>query len=240
MYCVHWNTRKARLARKSRADSRPATGRSWKPDRSARAGQGSGARRGGGGEPRGWRARPAHVSRPPRPAPPAQRPHPSGSGTRPPAAGCCPPRSRRSAPAARTPPGAPGRRAWRTGPSACRTPPSCGAGALRPGRGPRPPRSPAGLSLRSGGLRVPGWGAGPRLPGGPTLWPPLPRGQQAGPREAPPPLAFSFLLEATACPQGDSEVVPWALLVPGPAPSRPLSWGLTRWRSPPPCTPHEE
>lgn len=31
MYCVHWNTRKARLARKSRADSRPATGRSWKP-----------------------------------------------------------------------------------------------------------------------------------------------------------------------------------------------------------------
>lgn len=31
MYCVHWKTRKARLARKSRADSRPATGRSWKP-----------------------------------------------------------------------------------------------------------------------------------------------------------------------------------------------------------------
>lgn len=31
IYCVHWNTRKARLARKSRADNRPATGRSWKP-----------------------------------------------------------------------------------------------------------------------------------------------------------------------------------------------------------------
>lgn len=31
MYCVHWKTRKARLARKSRADSRPATGRSWNP-----------------------------------------------------------------------------------------------------------------------------------------------------------------------------------------------------------------
>lgn len=36
IYWVHWNTRKARLARKSRADSRPATGRSWKPVRSAR------------------------------------------------------------------------------------------------------------------------------------------------------------------------------------------------------------
>jgi len=32
MYCVHWKTRNARLARKSRALSRPATGRSWKPD----------------------------------------------------------------------------------------------------------------------------------------------------------------------------------------------------------------
>lgn len=31
MYCVHWNTLNARLARKSRADSRPTTGRSWKP-----------------------------------------------------------------------------------------------------------------------------------------------------------------------------------------------------------------
>ncbi len=31
MYCVHWNTLKAKLLRKSRADSRPATGRSWKP-----------------------------------------------------------------------------------------------------------------------------------------------------------------------------------------------------------------
>ncbi|TNN41798.1 hypothetical protein EYF80_048043 [Liparis tanakae] len=31
MYCVHWNTRKARLLRKSLADSRPATGRSWNP-----------------------------------------------------------------------------------------------------------------------------------------------------------------------------------------------------------------
>lgn len=44
MYWVHWNTRKARLARKSRADSRPATGRSWKPVRSAGAmGSGQGA-----------------------------------------------------------------------------------------------------------------------------------------------------------------------------------------------------
>ena len=33
MYCVHWNTRNARLARKSRALSSPATGRSWKPVR---------------------------------------------------------------------------------------------------------------------------------------------------------------------------------------------------------------
>lgn len=31
MYCVHWNTLKAKLARKSLADRRPATGRSWKP-----------------------------------------------------------------------------------------------------------------------------------------------------------------------------------------------------------------
>ena len=31
MYCVHWNTLKAKLLRKSLADSRPATGRSWKP-----------------------------------------------------------------------------------------------------------------------------------------------------------------------------------------------------------------
>lgn len=35
MYCVHWNTRKARLLRKSLADSRPATGRNWKPVLSA-------------------------------------------------------------------------------------------------------------------------------------------------------------------------------------------------------------
>lgn len=50
MYWVHWNTRKARLARKSRADSRPATGRSWKPVRSARAmGGGQLARQVGGG-----------------------------------------------------------------------------------------------------------------------------------------------------------------------------------------------
>lgn len=31
MYCVHWKTLKARLLRKSLADNRPATGRSWKP-----------------------------------------------------------------------------------------------------------------------------------------------------------------------------------------------------------------
>ena len=31
MYWVHWKTRKARLARKSLAESRPAAGRSWKP-----------------------------------------------------------------------------------------------------------------------------------------------------------------------------------------------------------------
>lgn len=37
MYCVHWNTLKARLLRKSRADSRPATGRSWKPVFSGRS-----------------------------------------------------------------------------------------------------------------------------------------------------------------------------------------------------------
>ncbi len=35
MYWVHWNTRKARLDRKSRANNRPATGRSWKPERPA-------------------------------------------------------------------------------------------------------------------------------------------------------------------------------------------------------------
>lgn len=35
MYCVHWNTRKAKLLRKSLADSRPATGRNWKPVLSA-------------------------------------------------------------------------------------------------------------------------------------------------------------------------------------------------------------
>lgn len=30
-YCVHWNTLKAKLLRKSLADNRPAIGRSWKP-----------------------------------------------------------------------------------------------------------------------------------------------------------------------------------------------------------------
>lgn len=66
MYCVHWNTRKARLARKSRADSRPATGRSWKPVRSARAAAG------GQGPAGGW---PAHPRVPglPRPAAPSGR-----------------------------------------------------------------------------------------------------------------------------------------------------------------------
>lgn len=34
IYWVHWNTRNARLARKSRAERRPATGLSWKPVRS--------------------------------------------------------------------------------------------------------------------------------------------------------------------------------------------------------------
>ena len=31
MYWVEWNTRKARPARKSREERRPATGRSWNP-----------------------------------------------------------------------------------------------------------------------------------------------------------------------------------------------------------------
>ena len=31
MYWVEWNTLKARPARKSRDESKPATGRSWKP-----------------------------------------------------------------------------------------------------------------------------------------------------------------------------------------------------------------
>lgn len=35
MYWVHWNTRKAKLARKSLAESRPATGRNMNPVRSA-------------------------------------------------------------------------------------------------------------------------------------------------------------------------------------------------------------
>lgn len=34
MYWVHWNTRNAKLARKSLAERRPATGRSMKPVRS--------------------------------------------------------------------------------------------------------------------------------------------------------------------------------------------------------------
>lgn len=59
MYWVHWNTRKARLARKSRADSRPATGRSWKPVRSAGAGRGGGGQGQGGGGGGGGRARAA-------------------------------------------------------------------------------------------------------------------------------------------------------------------------------------
>ena len=32
IYCVHWNTRNARLARKSRAVTSPAAGRSVNPD----------------------------------------------------------------------------------------------------------------------------------------------------------------------------------------------------------------
>ena len=63
MYWVHWNTRKARLARKSRADSRPATGRSWKPVRSAGATGGQGAGAGGGGPRWPHRGRPAPPSR---------------------------------------------------------------------------------------------------------------------------------------------------------------------------------
>jgi len=35
IYCVLWKTRNARLARKSRADSSPAAGLSWKPVLSA-------------------------------------------------------------------------------------------------------------------------------------------------------------------------------------------------------------
>lgn len=35
IYWVHWKTQNARLARKSRADSSPATGLSWKPVLSA-------------------------------------------------------------------------------------------------------------------------------------------------------------------------------------------------------------
>lgn len=31
IYCVEWKTRKARPARKSREDNKPATGRNWKP-----------------------------------------------------------------------------------------------------------------------------------------------------------------------------------------------------------------
>ena len=33
-YCVHWKTLKAKLAKKSLADRRPATGRNWNPVRS--------------------------------------------------------------------------------------------------------------------------------------------------------------------------------------------------------------
>lgn len=36
MYCVHWKTLKAKLLRKSLADSKPETGRNWKPVLSAR------------------------------------------------------------------------------------------------------------------------------------------------------------------------------------------------------------
>lgn len=38
MYWVEWNTRKANPARKSREESRPATGRSWKPVQSIKGG----------------------------------------------------------------------------------------------------------------------------------------------------------------------------------------------------------
>ena len=38
MYWVEWNTRKASPARKSREESRPATGRSWKPVQSIKGG----------------------------------------------------------------------------------------------------------------------------------------------------------------------------------------------------------
>lgn len=118
MYWVHWKTRKARLARKSRADSRPATGRSWKPVRSARAA-------GVGGGQRGWGRR---LATPGPPAGASTAAHPSGSGRRPPAGGCYPPGTRRSAPAARKPPGVPGTRGWRRGPAAWCRPPSCGRG----------------------------------------------------------------------------------------------------------------
>lgn len=35
MYCVQWNTRKARPAKKSRDERYPATGRNWNPVRAA-------------------------------------------------------------------------------------------------------------------------------------------------------------------------------------------------------------
>ena len=195
MYWVHWNTRKARLARKSRADSRPATGRSWKPVLSAGAGAGAGGqgaglvRGAGGADGVGRRAWPGAGCSPP--GAPTRAPHPSGSVRRPPAAGFGPRGTRRSAPAARRPPGARGRRGWGTGPAAWSRPPSCGPGAQAgacsrpslcpaapPPRGlcfaPCRPRQPhaAGLSLaHEAGHLVRVWGVWGELwgvPGSPS------------------------------------------------------------------------
>lgn len=231
MYWVHWNTRKARLARKSRADSRPATGRSWKPVRSAGAG---GCGRSGHG---GWRERRGWPGAGRSPGDPARAPHPSGSGRRPPAAGFGPRGTRRSAPASRRPPGAHGRRGWGTGPAAWSRPPSCGPGA-QAGACPDPPRfqqcrQPVGSALPPAGpgslaLQASHWpeklatgrgfgglGGAVGAPGSPpsprtclSCWRPLP-------------------------PHGVLRVLPGPLCPPGP----PLPRTLTRWRSPRPCTP---
>lgn len=134
MYWVHWNTRKARLARKSRADSRRPTGRSWKPVRSAGAGAGGqGGGWGVGAEERGPAALPAPGA--PRAA------HPSGSGRPSSAAGFGPavPAERSSSSKASR---CRGRRGWGTG-LAWSRPPSCGPGAQAGACSPPPAPSSA-------------------------------------------------------------------------------------------------
>lgn len=233
MYWVHWNTRKARLARKSRGQQ---------------AGHGPQLEAcpallgGGGGAVRARRrvgCGAEGVARRTLPAPGGPGGHRTlqEAGDVPSAAGS----TVVPAEALQQPEGLQVLVAGvvGTGPAARSRPPSCGPGP-RPAPAPHPPcaqqrptprapacprctpavLTPAGSSLaHEAGHSWCGFG----------VW-----GELWGSREVPPPLGRSLSCWRPSSPHGDSWVLPGTLV---PALPRPLPRGLTRWRSPRPCTP---